>query len=183
MDDLTASGMQPVTVYAPVRTALLGLIRLIFGLLLGVTAGAVLWAVSAGDMKPTKPGDMPAWWMYLVGLGIAFAALCFVSGGIGRMVSAFANKCCFLAGPVGLLIRAPKNGWFGRFTVLEHPIGWDEIEQIICFVNRVNMIPVSRELRIKLTGDRMVAIERHFFSASVKELQVRLLKMLEVEGS
>ncbi len=182
MDALNASGMQPVTVFAPVRTAILGMIRLIFGLLVGVAAVAVLWAVSVGEMKPTKPGDMPVWWMYLVGLALAFAAFSIATGGIGRMVSAFARSCCFLAGPAGLLIRVPKNGWFGRFRIIEHAIGWDEIEQIIYFVHRINLIPVSRELRLKLSGERMVVIERHFFSASVKELQGRLLSMLEVAG-
>jgi hypothetical protein len=182
VENLDASGMQPITEYAPARIAILALIRLVFGLLLGVVAGAVLWAVSIGDMKPTKPGDMPSWWMFLVGLGLGLAALNFVAGGVGRIASAFARDCYFRAGPAGVAIRTPKNGWFGRYWIVEHRFGWSEIEQIVYFVQRINLIPVSRELRFALTGNRKIAIERHFFSANVKELQQKLLAMMEAAG-
>ncbi|MGO8757719.1 MAG: hypothetical protein ACLQG3_06305 [Terracidiphilus sp.] len=61
MENLDATGMQSVTTYAPARILLVGAVRSIFGLMiLGMDALAI-WATAGGDMRPTKPGDMPQW--------------------------------------------------------------------------------------------------------------------------
>jgi hypothetical protein len=167
--------MESVTTYAPVRIALLGILRATFGLLLGVAGAAVIWATAAGEMKPTQPGDMPSWWMMLVGVALALTALCFVIGGLGRVISAFARDCYFRAGPDGIAIRLPKQTWWGRFRMTEYRFRWEEIKQLVPITNRLNLIPVSRELQIVPLEGETVSIQRHFFSASVKEIQQRLL--------
>lgn len=181
MENFDAAGMNDVAVYAPVRIALLGLVRIVYGLLIGVMGGAVLWAWWAGDAKPQNPGDMPAWWMGLIGAGFAFAAFCLVSGGIGRIVSAFARGF-FRAGPAGIFVRLPKIGWFGRFKTLEYRISWENVSQIVHFTHRTNLIPVATELRIELYSGGTLVIERRFFSPSAKEIQSRLLAIEAVAG-
>lgn len=177
MENLDARGMESVTSYAPVRIALLAIGRTIFGLLIGLMGAVALWATWGGDMGPTKPGDMPVWWMYVVGAALAFTGFLFVSGGLGRMVSAMAKDCYFKAGPDGIAIRMPKQGWFGRFQLVEYKLGWNEIKQLVHFSHRINLIPVSSELRIELAAGGSVVIERHFFSATVKEIRETLLRI------
>jgi len=174
LENFDAEGMQTVTSYAPARIVLLAVVRTIFGLLIGLMGALTIWATSTGDMKPTNPGDMPSWWMVLVGAALAFAGFCFVSGGVGRMVSAFARNCYFKAGPGGITIRLPKQGWFGRFRMVEHNLRWNEIKQLMHFTHRINLIPVATELRIEPRTGKAVEIQRHYFSASVKEIQQRL---------
>ena len=111
MFDARASNMQDVTPYAPVRIALLGFLRVIFGLIVAVPAGLLIWIGPNGEAGATRaPGDMPAWWMFLIGLVLAFVAFCIVTGGVGRMVSAFAENCYLRAGPDGVSIRLPMQG-------------------------------------------------------------------------
>jgi hypothetical protein len=168
--------MQDVTPYAPVRIALLGFLRVIFGLIVAVPAGLLIWIGPNGEAGATRaPGDMPAWWMFLIGLVLAFVAFCIVTGGVGRMVSAFAENCYLRAGPDGVSIRLPMQGWFGRFKMTEYSFRWNEIKQLVHFTHRINFIPISRELRIELVAGNTVTIKRHYFSASVKNLQQQLL--------
>ncbi len=174
MENFDATGMQTVTSYAPARIVLLAAMRTIFGLLIGLMGALAIWATWGGDMKPTQPGDMPVWWMYLVGAALSFTGFCFVSGGLGRIVSALARNCYFKAGPDGIAIRLPKQGWFGRFRLVEYNLRWNEIKQLIHFTHRINLIPVSAELRIELQAGGRVTIERHFFSSGVKEIQQKL---------
>jgi hypothetical protein len=148
----------------------------IFGLIVAVPAGLLIWIGPNGEAGATRaPGDMPAWWMFLIGLVLAFVAFCIVTGGVGRMVSAFAEDCYFRAGPDGLAIRLPVQGWFGRFKMTEYSFRWNEIKQLVHFTHRINFIPVSRELRIELLDGKTITIKRHYFSASVKNLQQQLL--------
>lgn len=182
VENLDAVGMQSITAYSPTRILLLGLVRTVFGLLIGVMAAVTIWACTAGEFKPTKPGDMPVWWMYLVGAALAFGAFVLVSGGIGRMVGAFARDCYFRAGPGGLAIRLPKNGWFGRFRVVEYRLRWPEINGLVHFTHRVNLIPVSTELRIELVSGATIVVERHFFGDSIKAIQQRLMTLHAVAG-
>lgn len=176
MFDARASNMQDVTPYAPVRIALLGFLRVIFGLIVAVPAGLLIWIGPNGEAGATRaPGDMPAWWMFLIGLVLAFVAFCIVTGGVGRMVSAFAENCYLRAGPDGVSIRLPMQGWFGRFKMTEYSFRWNEIKQLVHFTHRINFIPISRELRIELVAGNTVTIKRHYFSASVKNLQQQLL--------
>ena len=176
MFDARASNMQDVTPYAPVRIALLGFLRMIFGLIVAVPAGLLIWIGPNGEAGATRaPGDMPAWWMFLIGLVLAFVAFCIVTGGVGRMVSAFAEDCYLRAGPDGVSIRFPMQGWFGRFKLTEYSFRWNEIKQLVHFTHRINFIPVSRELQIELVAGKTITIKRHYFSASVKNLQQQLL--------
>ena len=171
-----ASGMRELTRYAPIRVALTGIWRVLFGLLLGVPAGLLIWIGPAGEQGAVRaPGDMPPWWMFLVGLVLAFIAFCFISGGAGRMVSAFARGCYFCAGPQGIAIRMPRRSWFGRFRLTEYNFKWNEIQQVVHFTHRLNLIPVSRELRIELNDGKTVVIERFYFAANVRSLQEELL--------
>jgi hypothetical protein len=175
MFDARQSNMQVVTTYAPVRIALAGILRLIFGLIVAVPAGLLIWIGPNGEAgAPHNPGDMPPWWMFLVGLVLGFVAFCITTGGLGRVVSAFARDCYFRAGPDGLAIRLPVQGWFGRFRMTEYNFQWGEIKQLVHFTHSINLIPISRELRIELEDGKTVTIKRHYFSASVKSLQQQL---------
>lgn len=93
MRNLEARGMQPVTSYAPARISLLGLTEAVFGLIVLGMGALAIWATSAGEMRPTKPGDMPEWWMYLVGAALALGGLALFTSGLGRMLSALARNC------------------------------------------------------------------------------------------
>ena len=172
--NLDARGMQPVTRYARARIVLLGLIKAVFGLMVLGMGALVLWVTAGGEMQPTKPGDMPHWWMYVVGAAFAFGGLALLAGGLGKMASALARNCLFMAGPEGIAIRLPKQGWFGRFRVVEYDLKWNQIAQFVRFINRVNLIPVSSELRIELNAGGTVAIARHYFRDSVKAIQQKL---------
>jgi len=175
MFDARQSNLQEVTSYAPVRIALVGILRVLFGLLVAVPAGLLIWIGPNGEAgAPHHPGDMPAWWMFFVGLVLAFVAFCITMGGLGRVVSAFATGCYFRAGADGIAIRLPVQGWFGRFRMTEYNFTWGEIRQLVHFTHSINLIPISRELRIELEGGKTVTIQRHYFSASVKSLQQQL---------
>jgi hypothetical protein len=175
MFDARQSNMQDVTTYAPVRIALLGILRVVFGLLVAVPAGLIIWIGPGGEAgAPRQPGDLGPLWFYFVGLVLGFVAFCITTGGLGRVVSAFAKDCYFRAGPEGIAIRLPVQGWFGRFRLTEYNFQWAEIKQLVHFTHSVNLIPVSRELRIELEDGKTVVIQRHYFSASVKNLQQQL---------
>jgi len=176
MFDTRQSNLQDVTTYAPVRIALLGILRFIFGLLVAVPAGLLIWIGPNGEAgAPHNPGDMPPWWMFFVGLVLGFVAFAIAAGGVGRVVSAFAKDCYFRAGPEGIAIRLPVQGWFGRFRMTEYNFRWSEIRQLVHFTHSINLIPISRELRIELEDGKTVTIKRHYFSANVKSLQQQLL--------
>ncbi|MGA2570279.1 MAG: hypothetical protein ABSF23_07135 [Terracidiphilus sp.] len=161
---------------------LLGLVWSIFGLMILGMGALAVWATYGGDMRPTKPGDMPEWWMYGVGAALAFGGFALISGGLGRMVSAFARECYFMAGPDGIAIRVPKQGWFGRFRVMEYRVRWNEISQIVRFVQRVNLIPVSSELQIHLETGNRIGIARHYFRDGVKAIQQKLAAIAATFG-
>jgi hypothetical protein len=173
--DARQSNMQDVTTYAPVRIALLGIVRAIFGLLVAVMGVVAVWATASGDSAPRQPGDMPSWWMSLVGLALGIGGFAIASGGVGRLISAFAQDCYFRAGPDGVAIRLPVQGWFGRFKLTEYNFQWSEIKQLVHFTHSINLIPVSRELRVELETGKTIVIQRHYFSASVKSLQQQLM--------
>jgi hypothetical protein len=174
VENLDASGMQSVTTYAPARIVVLGVMKAIFGVLVLGLGAIAIWATAAGDMAPKQPGDMPSWWMMLVGAVLAFVGFTILCGGVGRMVSAFARDCYFRAGPQGIAIRVPKQGWFGRFQLAEYRFRWEEIKQLVHFTHRINLIPVSRELRIEPQAGKTISIPRFYFSASVKNIQQQL---------
>jgi hypothetical protein len=89
---------------------------------------------------------------------------------VGRVNSAFVRDCYFRAGLEGLAIRVPKQGWFGRFKVMEYPYKWEEVERIINITRSVNFIPVGSELNIRVYGEKEITIERYYFSSSAKKL-------------
>ena len=175
MFDARQSNMKDVTTYAPVRIALLGILRAIFGLLVALMGVVAVWATASGDSAPRQPGDMPSWWMSLVGLVLGIVGFAIASGGLGRLVSAFAKDCYFRTGPEGIAVRLPVQGWFGRFRLTEYSFQWGEIKQLVHFTHSINLIPISRELRIELVEGKTVAIPRYYFSASVKALQQQLI--------
>jgi hypothetical protein len=160
--------------YAPARIATLGLLRAAFGTLVTGTGVLVVYVWAATPSAPRAEGDMPGWWMMLVGLAFAGAGTMLAAGGIGRMVSAFARDCFFRAGPEGIAIRLPRMGRFGRYRIIEHELPWAEIRQFVHFTYRVNFIPVATELRIELGSGESIPIERRYFSASVKKLIQKL---------
>lgn len=182
IENWAAAGMEDVAAYAPVRIVLLGLVRIVFGLLIVGIGAVAVWAAAAGDTKPKNPGDMPAWWMYVVGAGFAFGGFCLLSGGVGRIISAFARDCYFRGGPGGIAVRFPKHGWFGRYKTVEYRPGWDNVKQLVHFTHRVNLIPVSRALHIELKSGGTIVIDRYLFSSSVKQIQRRLLAIQALVG-
>ncbi len=182
MENLDATGMQDVTSYAPARITLKALLGFVFGALIGGMGALAWWATANGDMNPTKPGDMPVWWMYIVAAGLLLMGIAFVMGAVGATISAFARDCYFKAAPEGIAIRVPKQRMFGRFRVTEHNIRWSEIKQVVRFIHRINLIPVSSELRIEPSAGKTVVIPRHYFQASVKEIQQRLMEIKALVG-
>jgi hypothetical protein len=175
--------MQDLTRYAPIRVYLTGLWRVIFGLLLSVMAGAVLYVETSGESGARRaPGDMPSWWLFLVGLVLAVVALAFLAGGVGRIVSGLCGDCYYRAGAEGISIRLPNQGWFGRFKLVEHSYRWEEIEQLISFTRYFNIFPVARELHIRLYGGTEVIIERFYFVASIKRIHSELLEIRALAG-
>jgi hypothetical protein len=175
-------GMQPVTSYAPARILLLGLAEAVFGLMVLGMGAITIWATWGGDMKPTKPGDMPEWWMYIVGAALGLGGVALFTSGLGRMLSGLARNCFFMAGPEGIALRMPKQGWFGRFRVVEYDLKWDQIAQFVRYIHRAHLIPVGSDLRIELKVGGRVVIARHYFRDSVMEIQQRLLAMQTTFG-
>jgi hypothetical protein len=168
--------MQDLTSYSPIRVALTGIWRMIFGALLAIPGIALIWIGPNGEPGATRaPGDMPVWWMFVVGLVFAFAAFSFITGGVGRIISAFAQDCYFRAGPEGMTFRLPRQGWFGRYRLTEYAFRWNEIKQLMHFTHSLNLIPVSRELQVHLFEGKPIIVQRYYFKASVKSLQERLL--------
>jgi len=176
MFDTRQSNLQDVTTYAPARIVLLGILRLTFGLLLAVPAATIIWIGPNGEPgAPRQPGDLGPLWFFFVGLVLGFVAFAIAAGGVGRVVSAFAKDCYFRAGPDGIAIRLPVQGWFGRYRMTEYNFRWSEIKQLVHFTHSLNLIPISRELRIELEDGRTAVIQRHYFLANVKSLQQQLL--------
>jgi len=183
VSDARQSNLQDLTTYAPIRVALTGIWRILFGALVAIPGGLLIWIGPAGEAgAPHAPGDMPPWWMFLVGLALAFVALALITGGVGRIVSAFAGDCYFRAGTDGMAVQLPRQGWFGRFTLIEHQFKWGEIESLIHFTRSINLVPVARELHIRLYSGKEVTIERFYFSASVKQLRERLMEIRALAG-
>jgi hypothetical protein len=175
--------MQDLTTYSPIRVALTGIWRVIFGALLAVPGVAFVWIGPNGEPGATRaPGDMPAWWMFVVGLVLSFVALCFITGGVGRIISAFAEDCYFRAGPEGIAFRLPRQGWFGRFRLTEYAFRWNEIKQLLHFTHSVNLIPVSRELQVHLYEGKLIIVQRFYFKASAKRLQEQILTIAASVG-
>ncbi len=175
MESFEARGMRPVTSYARARILLLGMTEAVFGLMVLGMGALAIWATSAGEMRPTKPGDMPEWWMYLVGAALALGGLALFTSGLGRMLSGFARNCFFMAGPDGIAVRMPKQGWFGHFRVVEYELNWNQIAQFVRTIHRAHMIPVGSDLRIEMKDGGRVVIARHYFRDSVKEIEQQLL--------
>lgn len=176
MFDVRQSNMQDVTNYSPIRVAMAGIRRLIFGALLAVPGVAFIWLGPNGDPGATRaPGDMPVWWMFVVGLAISFAAFCFISGGAGRVISAFARDCYFRAGLEGIAIRVPRQGWFGVFKMMVYQYKWEDVERITSATNSINFIPIGSELKIRVLGGKEITIERYYFSSSARKLSAEFL--------
>jgi len=174
--DARQSSMQDVTTYSPIRVAMAGIRRVIFGALLAAPGVALVWIGPNGEPGATRaPGDMPAWWMFVVGLAFSIAAFCFITGGVGRVISAFVRDCFFRAGLEGMAIRLPKQGWFGRFKVMEYPYKWEEVERITPITRSINFIPIGSELNIRVFGGKEITIERYYFSSSAKKLSADFL--------
>jgi hypothetical protein len=174
--------MQPVTSYAPARILLLGLTEAVFGLMVLGMGAVAIWATSAGEMRPTKPGDMPEWWMYFVGAALVLGGLALFTSGLGRMLSGFERNCFFMAGPEGIALRMPKQGWFGRFRLVEYDLKWNQIAGFVRYIHRAHLIPVGSDLRIELKAGGRVVIARHYFRDSVKEIQQRLVTIQTTVG-
>jgi len=167
--------MQDLTGYAPIRVALTGIWRIVFGLLLASFPFALIYVLAntSGSLTSDAEG-MQRWWVFVLAGAFTLVSLSFVLGGAGRIVSAFGGACYFRAGAEGIAIRLPEQGWFGRFRLIEHQFRWEEIEQLTSVTRSMNMIPVARELHIRLYGGKEVAIERFYFSAPIKQVLQKL---------
>jgi hypothetical protein len=183
VDDAGESNLQDVTTYAPVRIALRGILRAIFGLMIGGAFVLLLYLAVTGKLNESNdPNEGTPWWLYLITLVILLASVAILSGGAGRFVSAFARGCYFRAGPEGLAVRLPIQGWFGRFRVTEYRFRWEQIKQLVHFTYRINGIPSGTELRIELVSGGRLCIERKYFSASVGSIQYQLLAIRKAAG-
>jgi hypothetical protein len=182
VENLDFTGMQDVTDYAPMRIVVLGALKAIYGLFVGFLGELTLWAAASGEFQPTKSGDMPHWWFYILGALLTFGGIALLTGGVGRIVSGFARNCYFRAGPEGLAVRLPKYFWFGRYQIIEYRFAWSQIKGLVHFTRRLNFIPFGWELHIEPQSGKMVSIERHFFTDSIKTVQKRLLSIETMVG-
>lgn len=180
--DARLSDLRDLTAYAPVRVALVGIGRVIFGLVVCLLGLLMVMATKAGEFAPAKPGDLPAWWIGVVGAAFAFTGVALLTGGLGRVVSAFARGCYFRAGAEGVAIRVPVYGWFGRYKLTSYAFDWKEIEQVLYFVRRLNLISFAREVRIRLYGGKEVGIERFKFAKNAKKLVAELVALRAQAG-
>jgi hypothetical protein len=167
-----AAIMEDVATYAPIRIVLTGVWRVAFGglflLLAAVTVFAFLHA-------PRSSADPPLWLLALIPVFFSLIGAAAVSSGMGRILSAFARNCYLRGGPDGIAVRMPVRGWFGRFRVMTFKFEWSEIDKLIEFTHRINGIPSSHELRIRLRNGRRLDIERCYFSVSSAAIQGLLL--------
>lgn len=177
MDNYELGDLQDVTKYAPVRVFLSGVWRTLFGLLTALIPALLVWMALGGDSQPRKAGDLPPWAMLIVAAALGIVVLGILGGGIGRILSAFTGGCFFRAGRDGMAIRFPRRGWFGRFSVQLYRFKWSEIDQIVHFTYRVNLIPVSTALHIYPKGGKRIEVERMYFSKSSKQLQKELVAL------
>lgn len=178
MFDARQSNLRVVTIYAPIRVALTGIWRIVFGAILAAPAGAIIWMGPHGDSTaPRAPSDLGPVWFFCVGVALLVTAIGFLTGGVGRIVSAFASDCYFRAGVEGMAVRLPQQGWFGRFKLMEHQFKWEEIEHMTCITRQINLIPVARELNIRLYGGQEVIVERYYFSDGVKRILATLSEL------
>lgn len=178
MENLEFGDLQDLTHYAPVRVFLSGFWRTLFGLVVSTIPAVLIWmSLHSEDSAPRKAGDLPPWGLFLVGLVLSLIAIGILTGGIGRIISAFSRDCFFRAGRDGLAFRFPKQGWFGRFRLQLYRFKWSEIDQIVHFTYRVNLIPVSTSLHIYPVGGKKIEVERMYFAKNSKELQKSLLSL------
>ena len=100
--DARQSSMQDLTSYSPIRVALTGIWRMIFGALLAIPGIALIWIGPNGEPGATRaPGDMPVWWMFVVGLVFAFAAFSFIPAGWGGSSALLPRIATFAPGRKG----------------------------------------------------------------------------------
>ena len=55
-----------------------------------------------------------------------------------------------------MAIRLPRQGWFGRFKMMEYQYLWEEIEQLIPFTSQRQHDSGCRELHIRLFGGKEI---------------------------
>jgi hypothetical protein len=178
VENFELGDLQDLAKYAPVRVFLSGLWRTIFGLFVATIPAVIIWiGLHSDDAAPRTAGDLPPWGLFLVGAVLSLIALGILTGGIGRIISAFSGNCYFRAGRDGIEFRFPKQGWFGRFHVNLYRFKWSEIDQIVHFTYRINLIPVSTALHIYPVGGKKIEVERMYFRKSSKELQKDLLTL------
>jgi hypothetical protein len=177
-----ALDLRDLTTYSPVRVFLSGLWRLIFGAVFAVVFYALLFAMAKTAGQPHSAVEPPMWLIALAPLMIGLMALFSILSGLGRMVSAFAKECFFRAGRDGILVRLPVRGWFGRFRLAKYWIEWNEVREVVHFTYRINGIPTSTSLRIRLHDGSKLSVERMYFSASVRSLQTQLLAIQASAG-
>jgi hypothetical protein len=178
--DSDAHAMSDVTAYAPIRVIASSIMTMIFGLMMFlVTASIVGLALPRLLAHPEESdpdhGGIPVWLVAGVAIIFGIVSLLNLSSAVGRIVSAFSRACYFRAGPAGLAVRYPIQGWFGRFRLAEFRYRWDEIDDVILYIFRINTIPAGSALHIKLRNGYWLKIDRPYFSLSSRKLQKLLL--------
>ncbi len=84
MFDARQSNMQDMTTYAPIRVALAGIRRIVFGLLLGIIPFALIYVLanSSGSLTSDAEG-MQRWWVFVLVGVFTLVSLSFVLEGWG----------------------------------------------------------------------------------------------------
>jgi hypothetical protein len=182
MSDTVTMEMHDLTEYAPVRVFLAGFWRLLFGLVIGFGACVLIVVLAQTAGEPRTEGDFPPWLGIVAGSLLGLGAAAVLSGGMGRMISAFAGNCYFRAGREGIWVRLPRQRWFGRFRVIEYLFKWKEVNRVVRFTYKTNGIRTATELRIHLNDGTRLTVDRMYFSADVWSIQFQLVEIQKAVG-
>jgi hypothetical protein len=183
MENVVIGDLPDLTQYSRIRVFLSGLWQILVAAVLGVLPALLFWPYLKGlHDTPKSSSGLPTStalpnWEIMILVVLAIIAVTILAGGIGRIISAFSSDCYFRAGRDGIALRYPRQGWFGRFHLYVYRFKWSEIDQVVNFTHRVNLIPVSTSLHIYPKGGKKIEVLRIYFAKDSKELQKDLLTL------
>lgn len=164
----TAHSSVDVATFSPARVLARGLLKTMAGAPFLLLALFLVWFAFS-----QVEGDDRAIFLAVAAFVLLFAL--HVPGGIGRMISSSAKGCYLRAGHEGIDAQIPRYKLFGRFAVVRYFITWNKVAEIVNFTYRLNGIPTTRELQIRLRDGTCLAIASWLFAEDIPVIQQRLL--------